>query len=404
MRKNKILRIFIIAGLMLLYLYIAVYSALPDKITMIEGEELTYPFYDFITISFEKESSVEVAQNKLISNVTGKDNIKLSLFGVIPLKTVDVNVISSNTVIAGGNVIGMKLNTEGLVVVSLEEFTTRDYSKAKPYSGKNIQRGDMILSVNGSKIENIDGFIEEIQRTKGSNLVLEISRNNNKFKETFNAEVDRNDGKYKLGIWVKNVTSGVGTVTYINPKNNEFGALGHGINDIDESNLLRINGGKAYDAIVLYVNKGKKGKPGEIRGAMSEDNLFASISKNTRCGIFGVLDEDVEVPSSQYEIGLKNEVVPGDATILCTVEGKECKEYKIKIEKANYNNTLDAKDMVIRITDKRLLEKTGGIVQGMSGSPIIQNGKLIGAVTHVLINDPTRGYGIFIENMMEEAG
>lgn len=404
MRKNKILRIVIIIGLMLLYLYIAVYSAVPNKITMIEGEELNYPFHDFITISFEKDSSVEVSQNKLVSNVTGKENIKLSLFGVIPLKTVNVNVISSNTVIAGGNVIGMKLNTEGLVVISLEEFTTRDYSKVRPYLGKNIQRGDMILSINGNQIESIDNFIEEIQDSKGNNLVLEISRNNSKFKETFNAEVDRNDGKYKLGIWVKNVTAGVGTVTYINPKNNEFGALGHGINDIDESDLLKINGGKAYDAIVLSVNKGKKGKPGEIRGAMSEDNFYASISKNTRCGIFGVLDEDVEVPSRQYEIGLKNEVVPGNATILCTVEGKECKEYKVRIEKANYNNTLDAKDMVIRITDKRLLEKTGGIVQGMSGSPIIQNGKLVGAVTHVLINDPTRGYGIFIENMMEEAG
>lgn len=404
MRKNKILRIFIITGLMLLYLYVAVYSAVPDKITMIEGEELSYPFHDFITISFEKDSSVEVSKNKLISNVTGKENIKLSLFGVIPLKTIDVNVISSNTVIAGGNVIGMKLNTEGLVVISLEDFTTRDYSKAKPYAGKNIQRGDMILSINGRKIESIDSFVDEVQRSKGSNLVLEISRNSSKFKEVFNAEVDRNDGKYKLGIWVKNVTSGVGTVTYINPENNEFGALGHGINDIDESNLLKINSGKAYDAIVLSVNKGKKGKPGEIRGAMSEDNFFANINKNTRCGIFGVLDREVDVSNRQYEIGLKSEVVPGDATIFCTVEGRECKEYKIRIEKANYNNTLDAKDMVIRITDKRLLEKTGGIVQGMSGSPIIQNGKLIGAVTHVLINDPTRGYGIFIENMMEEAG
>lgn len=403
MKKNKFLRIFVITVLMLMYLYAAIYSAVPDKITMIEGKEISYPFHDFITISFEKDSSVEVSKNKLVSNVSGRENVKLSLFGIIPLKTVDINVIADNTVIAGGNVIGMKLNTEGLVVVSLENFTTRDYTKAKPYEGKNIQRGDMIVSINDKKIDSIDSFINELQVIKGNAVVLEIMRNNNKFKETFNAEVDRNDGKYKLGLWVKNVTSGVGTVTYINPENNEFGALGHGINDIDESNLLKINGGRAYDAIVLSVNKGKKGNPGEIRGAMSEDNLYAEITKNTRCGIFGVLEEGANISDKQYEIGLKNEVVSGEATILCTVEGKDCDEYKIRIEKVNYNNELDSKDMVIKITDKRLLDKTGGIVQGMSGSPIIQNGKLVGAVTHVLINDPTRGYGIFIENMLEDA-
>lgn len=402
-KKNNFLRICVITILMLLYLYITVYSAVPDKITMIEGKEISYPFHNFITMSLDAECSVKATGGKLVSSKVGKENVKLSLFGIIPLKNVDINVISANTVIAGGNVIGIKLNTPGLTVVSLESFVTRDYSKAKPYEGKNIQRGDIILSINGKEIESVDEFINELQVSKENKITLEIMRNNTKFNETFLAKIDRNDGKYKLGIWVKNVTSGVGTVTYINPENGEFGALGHGINDIDESSLLKINGGKAYDAVVLSVNKGKKGAPGEIRGAMREGSIFGSVTQNTTQGIFGYLTENVDMENKQYEIALKNEVVPGEAKILCTVSGNECKEYKIRIEKANYSNELDSKDMVIRVTDRKLLEETGGIVQGMSGSPIIQNGKIIGAVTHVLINDPTRGYGIFIENMLENA-
>lgn len=386
---------------MLLYLYITIYSAIPDKITLIEGKEMSYPFHNFVTLSLDAKCSVKAVNNKLVSSNVGKENVKLSLFGVIPLKTVDVNVISANTVIAGGNVIGIKLNTPGLTVVSFESFTGRDYLKAKPYEGKNIQRGDMILSINGKGIESVDQFINEIQSKKEDKITLEIMRNNAKFTEDFYAKVDRNDGRYKLGIWVKNVTSGVGTVTYINPETGEFGALGHGINDIDENNLLKINGGKAYDAVVLSVNKGKKGTPGEIRGAMREGKVYGTIVENTNRGVFGYLESDIDISSNQYEVALRNEVMIGDAKILCTVSGNELREYSIKIEKANYNNEVDRKDMVIRVTDKRLLEETGGIVQGMSGSPIIQNGKIIGAVTHVLINDPTRGYGIFIENMLE---
>lgn len=389
---------------MLLYLYITIYSAIPDKITLIEGKEMSYPFHNFVTLSLDAKCSVKAVNNKLVSSNVGKENVKLSLFGVIPLKTVDVNVISANTVIAGGNVIGIKLNTPGLTVVSFESFTGRDYLKTKPYEGKNIQRGDMILSINGKGIDSVDQFINEIQSKKDDKITLEIMRNNTKFTEDFYAKVDRNDGRYKLGIWVKNVTSGVGTVTYINPETGKFGALGHGINDIDENNLLKINGGKAYDAVVLSVNKGKKGTPGEIRGAMREGKVYGTIVENTNRGVFGYLESDIDISNNQYEVALKNEVMIGDAKILCTVSGNELREYSIKIEKANYNNEVDRKDMVIRVTDKRLLEETGGIVQGMSGSPIIQNGKIIGAVTHVLINDPTRGYGIFIENMLEKAG
>lgn len=404
LKNNKFLKICVITFFVLLYLYVTVYSAIPDKITMIEGKEMSYPFHNFVTLSLDAKCSVKAVNNKLVSSNVGKENVKLSLFGFIPLKTVDINVISANTVIAGGNVIGIKLNTPGLTVVSFEEFFTRDYSKAKPYEGKNIQRGDMILSINDKGIESVDDFVNELQNIKDGKITLEIMRNDIKFTEVFYSKIDRNDGKYKLGIWVKNVTSGVGTVTYINPQNGEFGALGHGINDIDESNLLKITGGKAYEAVVLSVNKGKKGTPGEIRGAMREGKVYGTVTQNTNCGIFGYLSGNVDINDNQYEVSLKNEVTTGDAKILCTVSGNDCEEYDIKIEKVNYNNEIDRKDMVIRVTDKNLLEKTGGIVQGMSGSPIIQNGKIIGAVTHVLINDPTRGYGIFIENMLEKAG
>lgn len=387
---------------MIIYLYIAVYTSIPDSITLVEGKSISYPFQKFITMSLEK-NSVKVSNNSILPIGSGIENAKLSLFGIIPLKTVNINVISTNTLFAGGNVIGMKMQLEGLVVVSLEGFTTREYKKAEPYLGKNIQRGDTIVSLNNKKVESAEEFIEAIQKSKGALVTLGIIRNGNLFSEVINAEIDRNDGKYKLGLWVKDSASGVGTVTFINPKNNEFGALGHGVNDIDGNGLLNISTGRAYDAVILSVNRGKKGAPGELHGAMRGEDVIADIKKNTRCGVFGIIKSNIDMDKNQYEIGLKSEIVPGSAVILSTVSGNKCEEYNIKIEKVNYNNEVDSKDMVIRVTDKRLIEKTGGIVQGMSGSPIIQNGKIVGAVTHVLINDPTRGYGIFIENMLEEA-
>jgi len=204
-------------------------------------------------------------------------------------------------------------------------------------------------------------------------------------------------------MWVKNITSGVGTVTYIDKNTGMFGALGHGISDIDGMNLLDVESGTAYKAVILSVKKGQKGNPGELKGAIRESNIFGEVIKNTKFGVFGYVNNTIEVTGEEYEICLKNEVKEGKAQILSTIDGEKVEAYDIYIEQVNTHGEIQEKSMVIRVTDKELIEETGGIVQGMSGSPIIQNGKLVGAVTHVLINEPTKGYGIFIETMLENS-
>lgn len=400
----KILKkFFCINFLFVLYAYVLIYSVTPDTITMLQGKELSYPFYDFIDINFEEQSNIKAVGSNLISPVICKEKAVLSLFGNIPLKKIDVNVVSNSVVVGGGEAIGMRLNSSGLTVISFEEITSRDYSKVKPYKDKNIQRGDIIVEINSVKVEDVNQFVKEIQKSKGNEIELTFLRNGNVYKETLKPEIDRNDGKYKIGIWVKNITSGVGTVTYIDKNTGIFGALGHGISDIDGMNLLDIESGTAYKAVILSVKKGQKGNPGELKGAIRENNIYGEVTKNTRFGVFGYINENLDIEGDEYEIGLKNEVKEGNAQILCTVNGDKVKLYDICIEQVNIHGDIQEKSMIIKVTDEELIKETGGIVQGMSGSPIIQNGKLIGAVTHVLINEPTRGYGVFIETMLENS-
>ena len=400
----KNIKKFLLVNLFLIiYSYVLIYSATPAVVTMIQGKELNYPFYDFVNINFNEGSNIKAVGSSLISPVIGKEKATLSLFGRIPLKKIDVNVVSSSVVVSGGNAIGMKLSSSGLTVVSFEEITTRNYSKVKPYKDKNIQRGDIIVEINGEKVEEVQQFVKEIQRSKGKPVELSYLRNGKLISETLTPEIDRNDGKYKLGMWVKNITSGVGTVTYIDKNTGMFGALGHGISDIDGTNLLDVQSGTAYKAMILSVKKGKKGSPGELKGAIRENNVFGDVVKNTRFGVFGYIDKNCDILGEEYEICLKSDVKEGEAKILSTINGEKVKAYDIEIEQVNTHGEIQEKSMIIRVTDKELIEETGGIVQGMSGSPIIQNGKLVGAVTHVLINDPTRGYGIFIETMLENS-
>jgi len=400
---KTIRKFFIINIFLLIYTYSLIYSAIPQTLTMIQGEELTYPFYDFININFSEKSNVRAVGSSLIAPTIGKEKATLSLFGIIPVKNIDVNVVSDSVVVGGGEAIGLKLSSSGLTVVTFEEITTRDYSKVKPYKDKNIQRGDIIVEINGVKVEEVNQFVKEIQKSQGNSIELSFLRNGTLYKETMTPQIDRNDGKYKLGMWVKNITSGVGTVTYIDKNSGTFGALGHGISDIDNMDLLDVESGTAYKAVILSVNKGKKGSPGELKGAIRENAVYGDVVKNTRFGVFGYIEDDAKIVGDEYEICLKGDVKEGAAQILSTIDGEETKAYDINIEQVNTHGEIKEKSMIIRVTDKQLIEQTGGIVQGMSGSPIIQNGKLIGAVTHVFINDPTRGYGIFIENMMEAA-
>lgn len=328
--------------------------------------------------------------------------IQCSLFGVIPLKTVEVEAVQRQSLYAGGTPVGIYIQTEGVLVIGTGEVDGLDGQTYQP-AEHIVKSGDYIIEVNGQALSSKEELVECIQSSGGKEIHLEILRDGT-LTDLAVTPVQTGAKEYKAGIWVRNDAQGVGTLTYVDEEGN-FGALGHGISDVDTSTLLSLKEGSLYEADVIAVKKGESGTPGELTGVIHyRDNaILGDITSNTIAGIYGKASgSSLMEGAREYEIGYKQEVEAGPATILCTVDG-EATEYEIKIESIDLNKKEVNKGMVVRVTDEELLDKTGGIVQGMSGSPIIQNGRIVGAVTHVFVNDPTKGYGIFIENMLEAA-
>ncbi len=321
-----------------------------------------------------------------------------------PLKaeTVDVSAIESISVYAGGEPVGIYMETQGVLVVDCGEL--KDSNGQIVYPAEHIIRpGDYIQRVNGTELTSKQQLAELVAENQGETMELEVLRRDELIDLAL-TPVLTEDGSYKLGIWVRDNIQGIGTLTCVTTNGN-FVALGHGISDIDTGIRLEISRGDLYKASILSVQKGEPGSPGELRGVIDYEkkNLLGTITANTGNGIQGQLDISELNADEQplYELGFKQEIVTGDAAIRCDV-GDGIKEYTISITDIDMNANDSNKSFTIEVTDPDLIAATGGIVQGMSGSPIIQNGKLIGAVTHVFVNDPTRGYGIFIENMLAQ--
>jgi len=362
------------------------------------GEEATGVLYvnqkplseDVIDIDLQNPFSVS-------SETVGKYEVLLKLFGIIPIKEISLEVIEELEVIPGGDVIGLQIETEGILVLGTGAVTQKDGTTAEPAKGL-LKSGDYIVGINGKMGVKRSDLINSI----GVECIdLIVERNGERINVQIQPVQDYS-GKYKLGAWIRTDAQGIGTITYVT-SNGKFGALGHGITDVDTGLLMQIDNGKLFDAEVLSVVKGKNGTPGELIGIIRHSGIsqIGEISVNCSKGIYGNMRLGMVQGEKTVPIALKQDIEPGAATILCQVDS-EVKEYDIEIERIELGRTNDNKGLVIRVTDEELLKKTGGIVQGMSGSPIMQNGKLIGAVTHVLVNDPTRGYGIFIENMLEQ--
>jgi len=330
------------------------------------------------------------------SETLGEYEIQLKLFGLIPIKEISLEVIEELEVIPGGEVVGLQIETDGILVLGTGEVTLRDGTTAEPAKGI-LKSGDYIVGVNGEIGVTREDLLDSITVER---LKLVVNRND-ELLEVELQPVQDYSGKYKIGTWIRTDAQGIGTITYVT-SNGKFGALGHGIADVDTGLLMEIETGKLFDAEVLSVVKGKNGTPGELIGIIKQSGIstIGEITENCSKGIYGQMKLGMVDKKEAVPIALKQDIKLGAATILCQVDS-EVKEYEIEIERIELGRTNDNKGLVIRITDEELLKKTGGIVQGMSGSPILQNGKLIGAVTHVLVNDPTRGYGIFIENMLE---
>lgn len=313
--------------------------------------------------------------------------------------------ISEKKLIPGGHSIGVRMDVKGVLIVGLEDIITIDGTTVNPGKKAGLEIGDTIIEVNGTKVYKATEVQKIVNEIKGD-LNLKIQRKDKIMMIELVPVIAKEDELYKLGVWIKDKTAGIGTLTYYDPENKTFGALGHGIIDADTGVVLDINDGELLDSKVESVKEGKFGKPGEIHGIFYEsEDPIGELKINSEFGIFGSVYEKIENPeyASPVSIASQDEIYEGKAYILTTIEGDNIERFEIEIERINPQKEPDIKSMIIRVTDKKLLEKTGGIVQGMSGSPIIQDGKLIGAVTHVLVNDPARGYGIFIENMLNAA-
>lgn len=302
-------------------------------------------------------------------------------------------------VIPGGMAFGVKYYAEGAIVIGVCDVETAS-GLASPAEKAGLQKGDVIIGAGGSKIQTLEDLLKTVKGCGGRKIEIQYQRNDKTHSATVSPAKDKVTGEYRIGVWVRDSTAGIGTITYIDRKNNTFGGLGHGINDSSTGILMPFGKGTIVDVTIKGVTKGLKSVPGELKGEFGKTEL-GILTGNTQAGVFGIYHTLPEKLSSPIPVGKKGDLKEGKATVRSCAGGTVA-EYEIEIEEI-YKDSGRTKNFLIRVTDERLLSITGGIVQGMSGSPIIQNGCLVGAVTHVLVNDPTRGYGIFIENMFDAA-
>jgi len=308
-------------------------------------------------------------------------------------------VVEQKYVSLCGTPFGVKIFTDGVMVVGLGDIYTEKGS-TNPAKKAKIEIGDIIVSINSKEVYNNAEVARLIETSRGKPLELVIMRHGKKRTCTLTAVLSADDGLYKAGMWIRDSSAGIGTLTFINEKENTFGGLGHGICDIDTGNIIPLSCGEIVPVTLTEITKSSAGKPGELKGFLN-DHILGNLCANSEKGVYGKVV--ASYTKNTYPVAPKHEIFEGDAQVLTTLPGKETRFYSCKIEKINYDQKNLTRNLIVKITDNLLLETTGGIVQGMSGSPIVQNGKFIGAVTHVFVNNPSLGYGIFAENMLNAA-
>ena len=327
-------------------------------------------------------------------------DVDLKLFGIIPLSTVNIQVVDEMQVAVLGSPFGMKLYTDGVLVIDITSVKTAK-GLENPAKDAGIKKGDYIISVNGKNIYTNEDLSETVEKSEGKQMNFLIKRSNKKINLKLAAVKSEETGNYQIGIWIKDSSAGIGTFTFYSPAVGVVCGLGHGICDDDTGELLRLNSGELVTAEIIGIEKGDAGSPGKLEGRFGYKSI-GKIDLNANSGIYSRYKGNLNL-SRIMEIALKNEVKNGDGQILCTLSGDKPELYSCKINIRTAAFLSKTQNMTVTVTDKALLRKTGGIVQGMSGSPIIQDGRLVGAVTHVLVDDPTTGYAIFAENMLETA-
>ena len=402
-------------------LWIYVNFAIPDHLNLIVSEEEIFEIALPPGITFESEYEEVVLGNasdipegkvkiqpaspiSMYGTAEGTYQIEMKLFGLIDMKEIEVSVGPDQYATPCGTSVGIYLKADGVMVIGTGEIINEAGNAVEPAFGI-LKSGDYIESVNGLRLKTKDDLIEAVNACSGEAVQMVVRRNG----DLLNLEIEpaqAADGSYKLGAWVRDDTQGIGTMTYVT-EDHSFGALGHGISDSDTGQLVVVEGGELYETEILGIEKGKSGNPGVMSGVIyyGPGTKLGEVTANAEEGIFGTVNAEFrsQMESEPIPIGFRQDVKKGAAVIRSSVSG-EVKDYAIEIQRVDHASLQKNKGMTIKVVDEELLELTGGIVQGMSGSPIIQDGKLVGAVTHVLVNDPTKGYGIFIENMLEGPG
>jgi stage IV sporulation protein B len=388
------------------------YVSLPKHVKMMEGEEVNLPkATSVMAMSTAKNSNVSLNDKEgrlsIKGNNIGKDEVVFELAG-LPIKEVDVEVLKDFKVIPGGQSIGVKLNTVGVLVVG-HHLVKTDSGKVSPGEKAGIQVGDMITKINGKTVEDMSDVAPYVQEAgeKGNSLDVELKREKETVETKLTPVKEKDESSYKLGLYIRDSAAGIGTMTFYDPKSKKYGALGHVISDMDTKKPIVVEDGQIVRSEVTSIEKGSDGKPGEkLARFSSERDVIGNITRNSPFGIFGKLNNSLknEMIDKEMPIALSHQVKEGPAQILTVVDGAKVDLYDIEIVSTIPQKFPATKGIVLKVTDPELLDKTGGIVQGMSGSPIIQNGKVVGAVTHVFVNDSTSGYGVHIEWMLNEAG
>lgn len=393
-----------LAGLVYLLFFSAnlLYDSVPDELYVVDGEEENIEFSVPVSVEREEES-IAVFRNTAESAGVAADRPNYTLscrfLNFIPVKEIAVHVVDKSYVMPSGMPIGIYTQTKGILIIGTGKVTSADGLNYEP-ADQLVQSGDYIMTVNGTEVFRKEDLIEMVNASAGESIVLGIIREQ-EWIELKVKPVYLEDGSYKLGIWVRDDMAGVGTMTYVKD-DLTFGALGHPVSDADTGSMLSLSGGKIYNTDIVGIVKGEDGSPGELTGVINYNQEFClgSIQENTATGIYGNLDKIPDGMTQNYlEVGMKQEIKKGEAYIFSSLDGT-LRQYQIEIDDVDYNSKEENKGILFHVTDELLLSKTGGIVQGMSGSPIIQNGKIIGAVTHVFISDATKGYGVFIEKML----
>ena len=379
-------------------------KSLPDNMfcnfEAIENINKNKIFGNFVSAKYKNNVEVSTSGENFIK-------VDLKLLNLITLKTFNAVNTSGSTLFAGGDIVGFALKGKGVVVISGGEVETENGIVCTTQHS-DIKKGDIILKIEGEDVKSVADIcrVANAEKNKDRSLSLILQRGDKQIETTIINALDKNSKLYKLGLWVKDDVSGIGTLTYIAKDSGRFGALGHAISDNDTKTIYNINSGEMYPCTVIGLKKGAKGRAGELRGLFMQgkSNKIGNVDKNCESGVFGFVctNKHIEAGKDEFEIGGRLFAKPGKAYIRTAIDGNLKKDYEIEIVKTNYQSSSNEKSMIIRVTDKALINKTGGIIQGMSGSPIIQNGKIIGAVTHVFLNDPTKGFGVYLDWMINQ--